>query len=74
MTLLTVALGERSYPIHIGSGVLDDPELYRPHLRGGRAAVVTNDIVAPLYLARLRGALAKAGVTCVEIVLSLIHI
>jgi len=69
MTRLVVSLGERSYPIHIGSGVLDDPELYRPHLRGGRAAIVTNDVVAPLYLARLRAALAAAGVECVEIVL-----
>ncbi len=69
MTQLTVSLGERSYPIHIGSDVLDAPELYRPHIQGGRAAVVTNDVVAPLYLARLRSALAAAGVACVEIVL-----
>jgi len=61
METLRVALGERGYPIHIGAGALDDAELYRPHLAGGRVAVITNPVVAPLYLARARAALARAG-------------
>jgi 3-dehydroquinate synthase len=55
---LNVALGARSYPIHIGSGLLSDPDLYRPHLRGSQVMIVTNETVAPLYLEPLRAALA----------------
>ena len=66
MESLRVALDERSYPIHIGAGLLERAELYRPHLAGGSAAVVTNDVVGPLYLPRLRQALREARV--VEIV------
>jgi 3-dehydroquinate synthase len=58
---IRVALGERAYPIHVGSGVLASADLYRPHLAGGRVAIVTNDVVAGHYLAPLQGALEKAG-------------
>jgi 3-dehydroquinate synthase len=54
---LTVALGARAYPIHIGSGLLSDPDLYRPHLLGSQVMIVTNETVAPLYLESLRAAL-----------------
>ena len=63
MESLRVALGERAYPIHIGSGLLDRAELYRPHLAGGSAAIVTNEVVAPLYLSRVRQALQEVRVT-----------
>ena len=68
MQSIGVALGERSYPIHIGSGILDDASLYAPHFQAGRAAIVTNTVVAPLYLERLRRALGAAGVQALEIV------
>ena len=61
METLRVALGERAYPIHIGAGVLDDAALYRPHLAGGRVAVITIPVVGRLYLARVQAALASAG-------------
>ncbi len=63
MTLrtLTVGLGERSYPIHIGPGVLDRPDLVPPILAGRRAFVVTNDTLAPLYAERIERTLAAAG-------------
>ena len=61
METLRVALGARAYPIHIGAGALDDAELYRAHLAAGRVAVVTNAVVAPLYLQRVKAALARAG-------------
>ncbi|HEX6157118.1 MAG TPA: 3-dehydroquinate synthase [Burkholderiales bacterium] len=67
METLSVALGNRAYPIHIGAGILDAAELYRPHLGGGAAAVVTNAVVAPLYLNRIRQALGAARIT--EVVL-----
>jgi 3-dehydroquinate synthase len=56
-----VNLGERAYPIHIGAGLIDQAALYAPHLQGGTAAVVTNAVVAPLYLERVQRALAAAG-------------
>ncbi len=57
--LVSVALGERSYPIHIGPGLLDAAAICsRPHMRGNQVAVISNDVVAPLYLDRLRHALA----------------
>ena len=63
METLSVALGSRAYPIHIGAGLLDAAELYRPHLGGGAAAVVTNAVVAPLYLDRVKRALRGTRVT-----------
>ena len=69
MESLRVALGERSYPIHIGAGLLDATALYAPHLAGGSAAVVTNEVVAPLYLPRVKKALEAAGARVAEIVL-----
>lgn len=57
MRTLTVDLAERSYPIHIGAGILGNPELYRPHLKSRKVAIVTNTTVAPLYLDTLRQAL-----------------
>ena len=69
MESLRVALGERSYPIHIGTGILDATALYAPHLPAGSAAVVTNELVAPLYLARVKQALEAAGARVAQIVL-----
>ena len=69
MQTLTVDLGERSYPIHIGPGLLDRPELIVPHLAQPRAAIVTNTTVGPLYLDRLTRTLESAGVQVIPVVL-----
>jgi len=66
---LKVALGERSYPIHIGCGVLTDGELLLPHLTQKKAVVVTNTTVAPLYLDTLRSTLEKGGITVLPVIL-----
>ncbi len=50
MQTLTVSLKERSYPIHIGQGLLGRAELLGPHLGPGGTLVVTNATIAPLYL------------------------
>jgi 3-dehydroquinate synthase len=50
MTTLRVELGDRSYPIYIGQGLLGDAELIRPHIAGQQVMVVSNETVAPLYL------------------------
>ena len=56
MESLSLALGNRAYPIHIGSGLISSAELYAPHLAGGRVAIVTNTVVAPLYLKAVKQA------------------
>ena len=50
MKTLTVDLGERSYPIHIGTNLLTHKELVTPHVSGTQVMIITNDVVAPLYL------------------------
>ena len=67
MESLGVALGERSYPIHIGAGLLGAAQLFAPYLRGS-AAIVTNSVVAPLYLARLKSVLEAQGARTVDVV------
>ena len=66
---LTVDLGERSYPIAIGPGLLDDGALLARHIQGHKVAIVTNTTVAPLYLDKVAGQLRAAGRDVVEIVL-----
>jgi 3-dehydroquinate synthase len=66
---LTVDLGDRSYPITIGPGLLDDPALLARHIGGHKVAVVTNTTVAPLYLEKVAAPLRAAGREVVEIVL-----
>ena len=66
---LRVELGDRSYPIHIGTGLLDEPALFAPSVAGRTAAIVTNATVAPLYRSRLAATLEKAGARCLDIVL-----
>ena len=58
MKTLQLELGERSYPIHIGAGLISRPELYQPHIRGRQVMLVSNETVAPLYLETVREALS----------------
>jgi 3-dehydroquinate synthase len=69
MQTLTVGLGDRTYPIHIGEGLLARPDLFLPHLPQPKVAVVTNTTVAALYLDSFSGALQSAGVEILPIVL-----
>lgn len=57
MISLDVDLGDRSYPILIGSGLLEQAALLQPWIRGQRVLIVSNEVVAPLYLDTLRKAL-----------------
>ena len=66
---LNVALGDRSYPIHIGSGVLERADLLVPHLGQKKVLVVSNTTVAPLYFERLRSTLEKAGISVISVIL-----
>ena len=69
MQTLKVELANRSYPIHIGRGLIANADLILPHLKRKHVAVVTNTTVAPLYLAQLTQTLNAAGVTVIPIVL-----
>jgi 3-dehydroquinate synthase len=63
MKRLSVDLGERSYPIYIGSDLVGDSGLFRQHLQeGAQVLVVTNETVAPLYLERLSQGLSGCEV------------
>ncbi|GIW40428.1 MAG: 3-dehydroquinate synthase [Candidatus Binatia bacterium] len=67
---LTVSLGERSYPIYIGKGILGEVGAKLRELRcGTSAAVVTNNVVAPLYLGKVVRSLRDHGfeTTTIEI-------
>ena len=55
---VSIDLGERSYDILIGQGLLDSGDAWRGLPRATCAAIVTNTTVAPLYAQRLRQALA----------------
>ena len=61
MKTLELELGERSYPIHIGSQLIDQADLYKKHLKGSFTAVVTNQTVAPLYADRVVKTLEGLG-------------
>jgi len=50
MKTLLVELGDRSYPIYIGSGLLNQVELYTQHIKSSQVIVITNSTIAPLYL------------------------
>ncbi|HEY0490346.1 MAG TPA: bifunctional shikimate kinase/3-dehydroquinate synthase AroKB [Telluria sp.] len=68
-TTLNVSLGERSYPIAIGSGLLDQAGLLARHVEGRQVAIVSNTTVAPLYLEKIAAPLRAAGREVIEIVL-----
>jgi len=52
MQTVEVSLGDRSYPIYIGQGLLDRSDLLQQHVLGKKVLIVTNETVAPLYLDR----------------------
>lgn len=53
MKTLQVDLGQRSYPIYIGSKLLEQAELLTRHIRSKQVLVVTNETIAPLYLQKV---------------------
>jgi 3-dehydroquinate synthase len=68
MHTLHVELGERSYPIYIGRELFAGSDLLSRHVHGKQVAIVSNETVAPLYVERVRNALASAELVS-EIVL-----
>ncbi len=62
MRSLNVALDERAYDIHIGRGLIDRGDLLSSVLKRKRVVIISNDVVAPLYAARVQYALDAANV------------
>lgn len=54
---LNVELGDRSYPIFIGSDLLLQPELLCRYIKGRTALIVSNETIAPLYIERIKTSL-----------------
>ncbi|QJQ05912.1 3-dehydroquinate synthase [Undibacterium piscinae] len=66
---LRVELGDRSYPIAIGESLLCSGDILRQYIKGQKIAIVTNTVVAPLYLAGVEQALRTIGKQVISIVL-----
>lgn len=62
---LFVELGDRSYPIFIGDGLMQLSKLLASHIHGQQVLVVTNETVAPLYLEALLDNLSAYSVETV---------
>jgi len=61
MKTLEVDLGNRSYPIHIGTDLIDQASLFGACEKATSIYIVTNTTVAPLYAARLTKTLETFG-------------
>jgi len=62
MQTVTVALGDRSYPIHIGDEALRQlPGLIEASGQRGKIGIVTDTNVGPLYAAQVESAVAELG-------------
>ena len=57
ITQVTIQLGDRSYPIIIGAGIVGEASTYQNLPRGSTALIVSNTTVAPLYAAQLQSTL-----------------
>ena len=68
MQTVRVALADRSYPIYIGERLLARAELLTQHMPQRRAALITDSVLAPLYLEPLAQTLAAAGVNVTSVV------
>ena len=64
LTQVQVSLGDRSYPIFIGAGTIQQVDI-ASHISGKKALIVTNETVAPLYLEILKQQLSEKQVDTV---------
>ena len=59
MEILKVGLSERSYPIYIGERLLENDTLLNREISAKQVLIITNEVVAPLYLELFTKALGK---------------
>lgn len=57
MKILNVDLGDRSYPIYIGIGLLEDKKIITSHIKTKTICIVSNTTVSKLYLENLKNLL-----------------
>lgn len=68
--VISVSLPDRPYEVLVGEGLLDDSgEAVKAVSRAKRVGIVTDEHVAPLYLARVRDSLAGAGLAAFAVTL-----
>jgi 3-dehydroquinate synthase len=68
-TQVDIQLGDRSYPILIGAGLLDQASTWEGLPHAATALIVTNDVVGPLYLDRMQRALQPHYARVLNVVL-----
>ncbi|MBN2190873.1 MAG: 3-dehydroquinate synthase [Candidatus Aureabacteria bacterium] len=67
---IIVKLGKDSYPVSIGMGLIGDIGAAVGNiLQGSTVAIVTNDVVAPLYLEKVRSSLKQSGFRVVTVII-----
>jgi len=69
MQTVQVSLADRPYPIHIGPGLVGNADALAPFVKGSGVAIVTNETLAPMFLARVRASVEALGKQVTEIVL-----
>jgi len=57
MKILNVELGDRSYPIYIGSGLLEDAKIITSHIKTKTICIVSNTTVSKLYIENIKNLL-----------------
>ena len=67
MEVVELELGEQSYSIHIGAGLISDSALIQSEISGERVLIVTNETVAPLYVDRLKQSLKDRSVDVIAL-------
>ncbi len=67
MKTLRVELGEKSYPIYIGSNLLGQESLWQKHIQSKQVLIVTNTTVSPLYLDKVIASLSAFQVETIEL-------
>jgi len=69
MQTVQVSLADRPYSIHIGPALIGDAAIIASFVKGTTAVIVTNETLAPIFLPRVRDAVASIGKQILEIVL-----
>jgi len=62
MEIVNLNLGEHSYAIHIGAGLLSDERILNQEVTGASVFIVTSESIAPLYLSKLQAAFRERRV------------
>jgi len=57
MQTIKIDLASNPYPVYLGQGLLSDQSLWQRHVGAGKTLIVSNEVVAPLYLDALKSGL-----------------